>query len=212
MTAHAIKNIIFDFGGVIFEIEHELTARSFEELGLPGIRQNFSHLAQDELFREMETGGVDPKTFRDEIRRMSDVPLEDEQIDEAWNAMLVGLPEGNIELLLQLKEQYRSFLLSNTNEIHYAAFDRLIRDRWNTALEDCFEEACFSHRIRLRKPDERAYRHVLERHGLNPAETLFIDDTPVNIEAAGAVGLQTMLVKRNAPLRETVARFTGKAL
>lgn len=138
---------------------------------------------------------------------MSERPLSDEQIDEAWNAMLLGVPEGNISLLMQLKEKYRTFLLSNNNPIHYAACERMLRERWETGIEDCLEQAYFSHMIRLRKPDAGAYRYVLERHGLEPRETVFIDDTPVNIEIAASLGMHTRLITRNAPLRETVESF-----
>lgn len=203
----SIRNIIFDFGGVIFEIEHERTARAFEELGLPQIRNAFSHAVQAELFRDFETGKISPEIFREGIRKMSDSPLDDGQIDNAWNAMLLGLPAGNISLLRQLKEKYRTFLLSNTNAIHYAAFKRAIREHWNTEIGDCFEQAYFSHLIHLRKPDAEAYRYVMDKHGLNPKETVFIDDTPINIEAAAAVGMQTLFTERNTPLRQVVERF-----
>ncbi|QEC52697.1 putative hydrolase of the HAD superfamily [Anseongella ginsenosidimutans] len=202
-----IKNIIFDYGGVIFEIEHELAARSFEELGVPQVRQAFTHAAQGELFMDFETGTVSPEIFREEVRKMSERPLSDEQIDGAWNAMLLGVPEGNVPLLMQLKEKYRTFLLSNNNPIHHAACERMLRERWETAIEDCMEKAYFSHLIQLRKPDARAYRHVLEMHGLDPGETVFIDDTPVNIEIAASLGMQTRLVRRNAPLPDTIESF-----
>lgn len=204
---NGVKNIIFDYGGVIFEIEHEKAARSFEEMGVPQVRHAFSHAAQGELFMDFETGKISPEIFRQEIRKMSERPLSDEQIDHAWNAMLLGVPEGNIPLLMELKGRYRTFLLSNNNAIHHAACERMLRERCETGIEDCLEQAYFSHLIQLRKPDAGAYRYVLEKHDLDPAETIFIDDTPINIERAASLGMQTLLIRRNAPLRETVKSF-----
>lgn len=237
MRSQTVKNIIFDYGGVIFEIEHELAARAFEELGIGQVRQTFTHAAQGELFRGFETGEISPEEFREEIRRMSRRPLDgrspdeklpdeklpgekspgkqplskqtlsDEQIDNAWNAMLLGVPDGNIELLLRLKGKYRTFLLSNNNAIHCNACENILRRQWNTDIEDCMEKAYFSHLIGQRKPDAAAFEYVLDRHKLDPGETVFIDDTPANTDAAAALGMQIRLVKRNAPLHEVVMPF-----
>lgn len=204
---NSIRNIIFDYGGVIFDIEHERTARAFEELGVPQIRTAFSHEVQNGFFLDFETGKLSEAAFRDAIRELSGAPLSHQQIDAAWNALLLGVPEGNILLLLQLKEKYRTFLLSNNNPIHYTACAAILDEQWKVSIEECLEKAYFSHLIQMRKPDAGAYRYVLETHLLRPEETIFIDDTPKNIRAAGALGLQTRLVARNEPLHQVVAPF-----
>src|SRR5688572_26254953 len=114
-----IKNIIFDYGAVLFNINHQLTIEAFKQLGLPDAHGFFGHLKQNELFDQFEVGAITPQEFRNSIRQIIHPDLSDEQIDDAWNKMLLGIPQENLDLLTKLKARYRTFLLSNNNEIHY---------------------------------------------------------------------------------------------
>ena len=117
-----IKNIIFDLGGVILNIDYQLTVTAFKEIGFDGFENAYSQAAQHQLFDKLETGIISPQEFRDGIRKVAQKDLSDAEIDYAWNKIILDLPAARIALLNQLKTRYRCFLLSNTNKIHYDVY------------------------------------------------------------------------------------------
>lgn len=192
-----IKNIIFDYGNVIFSIDFKLTQDAFTQLGIPNVQSFFSHLQHNTLFDEFEQGNISADEFRKGIRRISDRPdLSDQQIDDAWNTLLIGIPQGNHDLLIKVKKYYRTFLLSNTNEIHYTWIMKYLQEQFgfNNGNQDLFEKDYYSHLLRMRKPNRNIFEHILKENKLNPAETLFIDDSPQHLKAASEVGIQTYLM------------------
>jgi FMN phosphatase YigB (HAD superfamily) len=191
-----IKNIIFDYGNVIFMLDFAASKRAWQELGVLDPDTFYSHQSQDRIFTDFESGDVEPAEFRDYIRRILRKPdLTDEQIDHAWNSLLVGVPEGNHELLLGLKSKYRVFLLSNNNSIHYKyIMDYLKKEFGFEGNEHLFEKTYYSHLVNKRKPNEDIFKQVLEENDLNPAETLFIDDSPQHIATAKKLGINTYLM------------------
>lgn len=199
----AIKNIVFDLGGVLLHINFKLTHAAFEALGIEDSAHYFSQHHASELFEKLETGAVTPLEFYDEFREITAVPLTNEQIRNAWNAMLLEFADENIALLESLSDQYNIYLFSNTNELHYDYFTELFEGRFEgKQLNSLFIHAWYSHQKGIRKPNASAFRTLLEAEHLNPAETLFIDDTIGNIEGAASVGMQTVLLKNPADLHQ----------
>ncbi|MDP1620896.1 MAG: HAD family phosphatase [Bacteroidales bacterium] len=187
----SIKNIIFDFGGVILNIDVKLTERAFVDLGLKKIDKGQSLRDSAYLFDKIETGAMSPGQFRDELRKFFIDPVTDDQLDAVWNALLLDIPEARIRLLETLRKDYRIFLLSNTNEIHYMKYLENLREQYGYADFDAlFEKAYFSFRIGLKKPSPEIFSHVLSESMLKPSETLFIDDTFIHVEAAGRAGIE----------------------
>ena len=126
-----IKNIIFDYGNVIFDIDFKKTQHSFTELGIKNVERFFAHTGHDPIFNEFETGNISSAEFRDGIRRITGQPgLTDAQIDNAWNTLLIGIPPINHDILLKAKEKYRTFLLSNINEIHMDYINRYLKQEF----------------------------------------------------------------------------------
>lgn len=191
-----IKNIIFDYGNVIFKIDFERVQRSLKSLGINNVDEFFGHLQQDPIFDEFDRGQIDAVEFRIRIREKTNKPnLTDEQIDAAWNSILVGVGEGNHELLLKLKNKYRTFLLSNINEIHYNfIMNYLKRDFDFDGNDHLFEKAYYSHFTGMRKPEPALFQKVLNENNLKPEETLFIDDSPQHLTAASKLGIHTFLM------------------
>lgn len=199
----SFKNIIFDFGGVIIDIDYQTCISSFRNIGIKDFEYWYSQLKQSHLFDDLETGKITPEGFRENIRKSARLPLTDEQIDFAWNSILIGLPKENIELLKKLKPHYRLFLLSNTNAIHEKAFTQMIqRDFDENVLEELFEQTYFSHHIHMRKPDEAIFQYVLRENNIKAEETLFIDDSPQHIEGAKKAGLQTVFLEKGKKITE----------
>ena len=190
-----IKNIIFDYGNVIFDIDHQLTIKAFEKLGLTDFSDKFSHAGQAEFFNEFEKGKISADEFRKNMNVILHANFSDEIIDHAWNALLIGIPSGNLELLLQTKNKYRTFLLSNNNIIHYTQIVKYLQSVFEiNSMDDYFEKTYYSHQMNMRKPDADIFEFVLNENKLNPAETLFIDDSKQHIETAKNIGLQTHLL------------------
>lgn len=191
-----IKNIIFDYGNVIFEINFKRTQNALLQLGIHNTEQFFAHQSHNSLFDDFEVAGISPDQFRDGIRVAAGNPhLSDAQIDEAWNSLLIGVSEGNHQVLLDVKEKYRTFLLSNNNEIHYNWIIDYLRKEFNIENYDRhFEKAYFSQHMKLRKPNVNIFEQVIKENNLNPSETLFIDDSPQHIEGAKKAGLHTLLM------------------
>ena len=186
-----IKNIIFDLGGVILNIDHQAPVEAFEALGIPDFEAHYSKASQSSLFVELETGTISPEVFRQRLRDSLSIELSDEDINAAWNAIIKDFPKQNIKLLEQLKGAYRLFLLSNTNAIHHPVFSaRLMHEYGYSDLGELMEKAYYSHEIGLHKPDPRIFEFVLDDARLLPEETLFIDDSEQHVTSAQQVGLK----------------------
>lgn len=188
---NGIRNIIFDLGGVLLGLDFEAPVRAFEQLGQGGHRLDYRQALADSVFLKFEVGEITPQQFRSRMREILDNPLvSDLQIDEAWCAMLLDIPEEKIALLKKLAGRFRLFLFSNTNVIHISHLRRQFMARHGFSFEELFEKVFYSHEIHDRKPLLSSFCEVLGRAGVEAAETLFIDDFEQNTEAARKVGLR----------------------
>ena len=191
---NSIKNIIFDFGGVICDLEIQRSVDKFKEFGPSKNKHKGTKKQRDKEFELLvsayETGLITSEQFRNEIRNFYRVPPSDQAIDDAWNALLVGIPESRIRLLENIRNNYQIFMLSNSNEIHYLKYLEDLRQQYGYKnFEELFEKAYFSYRLHLKKPDHAIFRLVLDENKLDPINTLFIDDTLVHVKAAGELGI-----------------------
>ena len=196
------KAIIFDLGGVLLDIDFKLSEKAFTELGVTNFSDFFNQFHSNDLFRRLETG-MEDDLFYDDLRTATGLSLSDEQIRDAWNALLLDFRPESVAVLPQLREKYEIYLLSNTNEIHLQEFQRRY-ELWKPGelFDDLFDAAYYSHRIGHRKPNASAFEYVIEKHQLNATETLFIDDSINNIEAAQQLGLQTIHLQPGMKVEE----------
>jgi epoxide hydrolase-like predicted phosphatase len=197
-----IKNIIFDLGGVIMNIDFKRTEKAFADLGFGDFAQYITQFHITPFFEEFETGKIDTASFIKGIQQIAGKPLTEKEIVHAWNALLLDFPPERIALLEKLKKQYRIFLLSNTNILHYEAFQQTLFALTGKRLEDIFEKTYYSHAVNLRKPGAGIYQLVINENKLNPAETLFIDDTASNFSGAEQTGIQTFHLKAPMTIME----------
>jgi FMN phosphatase YigB (HAD superfamily) len=187
------KNIIFDLGGVLLDIDFGLTHKAFEKAGVPGFDQLYSQHKTSPFFIDFEKGKIPVSQFFDHIRKICNCPLSDETIVQCWNALLKnGFEQEKIDWLKKTGERYRIFLFSNTNIIHYQWFAGNFNQLTGEDFNDQFIKAYYSHEMGLRKPDTASYQYILDEQGLEAGDTLFIDDTIKNIEAAAGMGFQTI--------------------
>jgi len=191
-----IKNIIFDWGGVITDLHLDATKIAFQQLGLTIFDESVPHVPHDKLFIPFETGRISPEEFRNMIRSMSATPLTDAMIDNAWNAMLGELPAKRWHLLQEARKKYRTFLLSNTNAIHLPYYSgRIFKTYGTNGYFHLFEKTYFSHELGMRKPNTDIFEYVFHDAGISPAETLFIDDFIENIETGSKLGMKVFHLK-----------------
>ncbi|MDQ3046875.1 MAG: HAD family phosphatase [Bacteroidota bacterium] len=189
------KNIIFDLGGVIFNIDYHLSTQAFASLDLKNFDSLFSQAKQTQLFDRYEKGLISSVEFRNELRTFYGNDLPDEKIDHCWNALLLDLPKERLDLLKKLKTSHRTFLLSNTNEIHMMAIYAYLHDIYGISdLSAYFEKVYLSYEINMRKPDQEIFQHVLNENGLLAEETLFIDDSAQHVESAKKLGIHAILL------------------
>jgi len=191
-----IKNIIFDLGGVIINLDNRLTEEALIRLGVKDIRQYFGHGHAAAFFKEYEVGRITDREFIEAIRQLTGAAVPDQAIIDAWNALLLDFPPERIELLRQLGKKHRIFLFSNTNALHLAALQRIYTGAFGTGmLDDHFEKTYYSHLLGMRKPDKGSYEYILRENGLQAAETLFVDDAIINVEGAEQAGLKGLYLR-----------------
>ncbi len=206
MSLTPIRNIIFDLGGVILNINPQLTVNEFRKLGWKEFYKEDNQSVVRDLFFQLEKGNSSPGVFRDSVRTMIKDYVDDNAIDNAWSAMILDIPAERIRYLEELKKNYRLFLLSNTNEIHRIKFHRDFENDFGYSFYNVFERNFYSHEMGMRKPDPQIYIQALVEAGLVPEETLFIDDMEINTEAAKNVGMKVLHINQGS-LLETLPGY-----
>lgn len=190
--ANKYKNIIFDLGGVLLNIDYSLVTKAFLALGLTDFDKLYSKAQQTKLFDLYEKGQISSEAFRNHVKTCFSTPIDDNTIDKAWNAMLLDLPPERLHLLQQLKTKHRIFLLSNTNDIHIQYINNYLQETFGIDdLSGYFEKVYLSYEVGMRKPDAEIFELVLSENNLDPNETLFIDDSIQHIESAKKLGIHT---------------------
>lgn len=188
-----IKHIIFDLGGVLLNIDYKLTEKAFVAIGIRDFPQLYSQLKQTPLFDDIETGKISGVEFIAQLQQVAGVPLTDEQVVNAWNAMLLNFPLRRLQILQQLSLHYDLVLLSNTNEIHEAAFNKILQQEHGIPnIGVFFDKVYLSHKVGLRKPMPEIFQKVLDDTGFDAKATLFIDDSPQHIVGAETVGIKAI--------------------
>ena len=234
-----IRNLIFDMGGVVFDLGYEQAVRRFGEIGVGDARTMLDASIQTGIFGDLEGGRISCEAFRRGLSAHVGRELSLEQCDYAWKGYILALPQRNLDKLLELRSRgYRLFLLSNTNPFitrwaHSPQFSLAATPAGLAALsvipsspavcdsaaplsdetdagrpmDDYFDRLYFSCDLRMMKPDLAIFQYVLDAEGLDPAETLFIDDSPRNTEAAARLGIRTMCPRNNADWTGDIERF-----
>lgn len=197
-----IRNIIFDFGGVILNISHKELEDAFRCLGVNDFERLFNQAQQSDLFKQFEIGALTDLDFRNAVRDLTGLQIADSVLDSAWNRIICDFPPERIDLLKKLRENYKLYLLSNTNNIHYQYYIMKFRDEFGYELGSLFHNTYWSFKMGKRKPDADAYTEIETMENLLPSETLFIDDSEQNIIAASNLGFKTFYLKNNIDLTE----------
>jgi len=185
------RNIILDLGGVVLDLDVDRTVKAFSDLGFPQLEDFDIILSRYPFFLDFETGNISTDEFIETLLKKSRNHVSEEKILNAWNAMILGFRQESIDLLLNLRKEYRIFLLSNTNAIHEIYYNRKLKyEHGIENLDRIFEKVYYSHNLKMRKPNSDIFQHVLNDAGLSPAECLYIDDTLIHVETARSLDIK----------------------
>jgi len=206
-----IKNLIFDLGGVILNIDFQKAINNLKEIGFVTFDKLYNQLDQSSLFDNFDKGLITPSEFREELCKATNIIVSDEAFNKAWNSMLVEIPVDIIRLLKNLKKYFKTFLLSNTNEIHLEHLFNYTQRTYNLkSLDPLFDKPYFSCRVHMRKPDNEIYVKVLNDENLISAETLFIDDFQFNVDAAVKLGIQGYCLQKDDSLKDIFKKYINQ--
>ena len=199
-----IRNIIFDLGGVIIDIDPRQSLEAFAKHSNALADSAF----RNELFFEFETGRIDAAAFRRKVKEAWKVDISDVLIDECMNIMLGEIPQERLDLLKKIKQKYNSILISNTNSIHYDSICVYLTEKFNiNSFDDFFHKTYYSHIVGLRKPDPKIFELALKENNFLPEETLYLDDTGEHLKSARSLGIQTVKVTPENSVLEILKDF-----
>ncbi len=189
-----IRNILFDLGNVIVDLDIPHCTDQLNNLMRHPDRQDENQAVLVRAIQDYEVAAISDELFINSIINISKPQVYAQQVIRAWNSMLIDIPEQRLEYLKELKsEGYNIYLLSNTNAIHLDWVNQFIRKHYRQdSLNHWFDRAYYSHLIQRRKPDISTFEYVIGHAGIQPHETLFIDDIYENIESGKQAGLHTI--------------------
>lgn len=196
-----IKNIIFDLGGVIINVDYARTVAAFNDLGV----RNFSKVVaqKKQLFYDFEMGKIAAANFRKELSDALEISEDDEAFDKAWTAMLLEIPIAKLNFIRTLREKYEVYLFSNIDEIQLKGiFSKCQKEHGFDNFDAFFDKEYYSYRFKMRKPDLEAFLAILAENNLKAEETLFIDDSLYNVESARKAGLHAIHLGDNESIYE----------
>lgn len=190
-----ISTLIFDFGGVIINLELDKCIEKLNDLGVQHLDQYLSHYGHSDFFLDWERGTLDIQGFRNKIRALSVLNPTDEEIDAAWGRFLTDIPLERLDLLLELRKKFRVIMLSNTNPIHIEQSARKEFQKAGLTMEDYFDKCYLSYEMGMTKPDVGIFEKLLKEEGIAPESCLFLDDGIKNIRTAEALGIPSYWVQ-----------------
>jgi FMN phosphatase YigB (HAD superfamily) len=189
------KNLIFDLGNVLYDIDFVKMYNAFDALGIPNFGNHFTLNKSDQIFFDLEKGLITEDQFCEGFNNLYSLNLTKDQIIGAWNALLVGYRKESIDWVRANNGRYATFLYSNTNQIHYDHFIPQFAQEIGGNFENLFKTPYYSHKMGQRKPDPSSFQFILDKEGLVAEETLFIDDNEPNVIAAVSIGLQVLYLQ-----------------
>ena len=195
MDFQSVKNIIFDFGAVVINIDIPAAYRAFAKLSGYTPEEVQDLFENQGAYADFEAGKMSNADFHDLLRKELSLSCSDQQLDDAWNSMLLDIPKERVEKLLELRTRYNIYLLSNTNAIHVQKMQEMFwRDHQIQDFTKLFHKPYLSYEIGLIKPDPAIYEYVLQDAGMKKSETIFLDDNAANVKSALNIGLPTIQV------------------
>ena len=201
-----IKNIVFDLGGVLVPLNRRACEDAFHAIGFDDFGKILNEYVQGGFFLEYEKGAITTSEFRDILRSYIENEVTNDQIDYAMGSFLEIISEEKLDLLISLKSRYRLYMLSNTNEIAMAVVKPFF-NKGNLTIDDYFDKLFLSYEMKMAKPDSEIFLKMAKDASFKVSETLFIDDSPANIQTAISLGFKTLLYNHDMDLKNEVEKL-----
>lgn len=203
-----IQNVIFDLGGVIINLDVNRTIVEFNKISQLPFQNIYNQAKQDEIFSLLDKGKISSDDFFEEIKRQIRYNGPTEELVLAWNAMLLDVPEERLDTLVSMKQNYNTYLLSNTCEPHIEAFEKELYNVHGVRnFNDYFDKVYYSCRLGMRKPDKEIFELLISENNLKVEETIFIDDSPQHVKAAGELGINAYLLPQNLSINDLLKQL-----
>lgn len=199
----AAKNIIFDLGAVIININPEKVQQLLKEMMPTAFDNKFEALQKSGIFEAYEINEISSKQFIKRIEELFDYQISETKIESIWNEMLMDIPARRIEILLEQKHKKNTYLCSNTNEIHIHTIQNYLKDSFFIdGLEPLFNKVYLSYKLGIRKPNPKIFELILKENNLKAEETVFIDDSKEHIKSAASLGIKTIHLTADSTLEK----------
>jgi len=197
-----IKNILFDFGGVIVSLDKKKALSRFKEIGIENIEDYLNEFRQNGIFLELEEGKLSRDEFYEEFRKLAGKYVSNEDIDSGWLAFISHIPEYKFEMLKDLRKKYKVYLLSNTNPVIMEWAESENFSPTKEPITAFFDKCFYSFKVGSAKPERAIFEALINETGIDPEETLFLDDGQANLDAAKEFGFKTYLANQDEDLRK----------
>lgn len=194
-TIKGIKNLLFDQGGVIVDIERDRCLEELRRLGLEAPERFVGLYKQDGPFFALENGDITLDEFHDALRPLMPSGVTNEQMDYAFSSFIVGIPLHRLQALRQLRKRYKTYILSNTNPLMFEGVIARNFAQEGLDVNAYFDGVTVSYLAHSNKPDRKIFDYAIATMGIVPEETLFFDDGQENLDAASRLGFKTVLVE-----------------
>lgn len=202
-----IKNLIFDFGGVLIDADLEGAIRNFQALGMENISEYLNLYRQNGLFLDLEDGTKNRQEFNDAFREITGKSATDQEIEAAWLSIVERVDMDKLRYLEELRKHYKVYLLSNINPHVYDWANSSSFSSLGKPLPDYFDIAFASYQLKMTKPSPEIFQYVIDQTGLSPEETIFVDDGTRNVETARSMGFHVYQPKNREDWRPVVAHM-----
>ena len=207
-----IRSIIFDFGGVLLDLDYSLSFKAVSDLLDISIQRYNMPENLNDVFEQYEMGKISKEALIKTSESICGKNIKEVDFINAWNAMLLGIPSHRVEFLKQLRKEYPIYLLSNTNQIHIEWVYRYLKKNLkNIDFEAQFNKVFYSHQIHMRKPNADIFKYVLSDLDILPEETLFIDDSPEHIHTAKSLGIQAVLHDPTTEIQDMLPQYLSQS-
>ncbi|WP_077153781.1 HAD family hydrolase [Bacteroides bouchesdurhonensis] len=202
-----IKNIVFDFGGVIADISRDKAVQAFFKIGLEDAEIRLDKYHQTGIFQELEEGKLSADEFREELSKLCSRVLTKEEVQQAWMGFITGIDIRKLDYILELKKSYRIYILSNTNPyvMSWACSPQFSSQ--GKSLADYCEKLYLSYQIGYTKPEPEIFNFMLRDSKIIPSETMFVDDGSVNIGIGKKLGFYTFQPQNGTDWREELTQL-----
>ncbi len=205
-----IKNLLFDLGGVIMDLDRDRCVKAFSELGMKDADDFLGVYGQKGDFLALERGDIDADEFHSRVRPLFDHPVTDQEIDRAFNRFLIGIPVERLRELRELRKRYGIYLLSNTNPIMMNGFIAEEFRKEGLEMKDYFDGIVASYEARCYKPDREIFDYTASHCHIRPEETLFFDDSQANVEAGRKAGYHAVCVEPGREFADILSRWLAE--